>query len=97
MRKAKDIVRILDLEFDCEDNREYYTNIIINSFKQAQLETIEETVKMCAENAYVEYVDLTSNEIFDYTDIIIDDNVAAQVNKQSILNIAEKLKKEINE
>ena len=40
-----------------------------------------------ADNAYVEYVDLTSDEIFDYTDVMRDDDVAAQVNKESILKL----------
>ena len=39
------------------------------------------------DNAYVEYVDLTSDEIFDYTDVMRDDDVSAQVNKKSILKL----------
>jgi hypothetical protein len=47
---------------------------------------VEEALKAASENAYVEYIDLNTNEIFDYTDVITDDNVGADVNKKSILN-----------
>lgn len=47
---------------------------------------VEAALKAASENAYVEYIDLDTNEIFDYTDVITDDNVGADVNKNSILN-----------
>jgi hypothetical protein len=47
---------------------------------------VEAALKSASEKAYVEYVDLTDNEIFDYTDVITDDNVGANVNSNSILN-----------
>ncbi len=47
---------------------------------------VEAALKAASENAYVEYIDLDTNEIFDYTDVITDDNVGAYVNKNSILN-----------
>jgi hypothetical protein len=47
---------------------------------------VEAALKAASENAYVEYIDLDTNEIFDYTDVITDDNVGADVNKKSILN-----------
>jgi hypothetical protein len=47
---------------------------------------VEAALKSASENAYVEYIDLDTNEIFDYTDVITDDNVGADVNKNSILN-----------
>ena len=43
-------------------------------------------LKEASEKAYVEYVDLETEEIFDYTDVITDDGVGADVNKNSILN-----------
>ena len=47
---------------------------------------VEAALKAASENAYVEYIDLDTNEIFDYTDVIFDANVGADVNKKSILN-----------
>lgn len=47
---------------------------------------VEAALKAASEKAYVEYIDLDTNEIFDYTDVITDDNVGANVNKKSILN-----------
>ena len=50
---------------------------------------------MCAEKATVTHIDLESNKTFDYTDILIADKVDIRVDKQSILQVAEQLKKEI--
>jgi len=47
---------------------------------------VKKALEKAAKNAYVEYIDLTSDEVFDYTDVITDDNVGANVNKESILN-----------
>jgi hypothetical protein len=47
---------------------------------------VEAALKAASENSYVEYIDLDTKEIFDYTDVITDDNVGADVNKKSILN-----------
>ena len=47
---------------------------------------VEAALKAASKNAYVEYIDLDTNEIFDYTDVITDNNVGADVNKNSILN-----------
>jgi len=46
---------------------------------------VKAALKSASEKAYVEYVDLETNEIFDYTDVITDDNVGADVNVKSIL------------
>ncbi len=46
---------------------------------------VKAALKAASEKAYVEYVDLETNEIFDYTDVITDDNVGADVNVKSIL------------
>ena len=47
---------------------------------------VQETLKQASEKAFVEYIDLNTDEIFDYTDVITDDDVEANVNKDSILN-----------
>jgi len=46
---------------------------------------VKKALKAASEQAYVEYVDLETGEIFDYTDVITDDNVGADVNVKSIL------------
>jgi hypothetical protein len=59
-------------------------------FKIAMIEFaklhVKEALKAASNNAYVEYIDLLTQEKFDYTDVITDDGVGADVNKQSILN-----------
>lgn len=89
MKKAEEIVKYLDLEFDSEINRPFYTEIIIKVIKEVQEEAIKETVKECAENAkaYSIYPNHVNNEdgemeFFD-------------VNRNSILSIADKLIKEL--
>ena len=47
---------------------------------------VQEALRLASEKAFVEYVDLQTNEKFDYTDVITDDDVGADVNKDSILN-----------
>jgi hypothetical protein len=47
---------------------------------------VEQALKEASEKAYVEYINLETKEIFDYTDVITDDGVGANVNKKSILN-----------
>ena len=47
---------------------------------------VQEALKQASEKAFVEYTDLETKEKFDYTDVINDDNVGADVNKDSILN-----------
>lgn len=47
---------------------------------------VQKALKQASEKAFVEYIDLNTDEIFDYTDVITDDNVGANVNKESILN-----------
>ena len=68
---------------------------IIKTIKQAQIDAIEETVKRCSENAQIDFVDLTSDKIFDYSECLLDDNVDVIINKESIFGIAEQLKKEL--
>lgn len=47
---------------------------------------VQEALKQASEKAFVEYIDLNTDEIFDYTDVITDDDVGVDVNKKSILN-----------
>ena len=47
---------------------------------------VQEALKLASENSFVEYIDLETNEKFDYTDVLVDDNISADVNKDSILN-----------
>jgi hypothetical protein len=63
----------------------YSDDVVIMMRDYAKLH-IEAALKAASKNAYVEYIDLNTNEIFDYTDVITDDNVGADVNKKSILN-----------
>ena len=52
----------------------------------------DKVLDLAVETAYVEYIDLTSDEIFDYTDVLIDYDVEAQINKNSILQIKDWIK-----
>lgn len=55
------------------------------AIKQAQIDAIEETCRVCAEEVKIEYIPEEGCATGDYWD----------VDKQSILSIAEKLKKEL--
>lgn len=55
--------------------------------KELSLELSQKVLELAAEKAYVEYEDLETGEIFDYTDVITDDGIGANINKQSILNV----------
>ena len=46
---------------------------------------VQEALKQASEKAFVEYIDLNTDEIFDYTYVITDDDVGVNVNKESIL------------
>jgi hypothetical protein len=62
----------------------------IHYVKEAMIEFakmhVQEALKQVSEKAFVEYIDLNTDEIFDYTDVIADDDVGVNVNKDSILN-----------
>jgi len=47
---------------------------------------VQEALKQASEKAYEEYIDLNTKEIFDYTDVMVDDGVGVNINKDSILN-----------
>ena len=69
-------------EFFDEGNFNNVTDMLIEFAKMH----VEEALKQASEKAFVEYIDLNTDEIFDYTDVITDDDVGANVNKESILN-----------
>ena len=47
---------------------------------------VEAALKEASKKTFVEFIDLTSDEIFDYSDVLYDDNIGITVNKESILN-----------
>lgn len=62
---------------------DYVTPDILINFAKFH---VKAALKAASKKAYVEYIDLKTNEIFDYTDVITDDDVGASVNKESIIN-----------
>ncbi len=75
-----------------EEEKHYYIDRIItyDDYIKGMIEFakyhVQKALKQASEKAFVEYIDLNTDEIFDYTDVITDDNVGANVNKESILN-----------
>ena len=69
-------------------NQQYIKNQILMAMKEACSQCLD----LAAEGAYVRYIDLETNEEFDYTDIITDDGAGADVSKQSILQIKDWIK-----
>ena len=69
-------------EFFDEGNFNNVTDMLIEFAKMH----VQEALKQASEKAFVEYIDLQTDEKFDYTDVLVDDNISADVNKDSILN-----------
>ena len=69
-------------EFFDEGNFNNVTDMLIEFAKMH----VQESLKQASEKAFIEYIDLNTDEIFDYTDVMTDDDVGANVNKDSILN-----------
>ena len=69
-------------EFFDEGNFNNVTDMLIEFAKMH----VQEALKQASKKAFVEYIDLNTDEIFDYTDVMTDDDVGANVNKDSILN-----------
>ena len=61
-------------------------NSILEAMRHFAKLHVEAQAKEIVEKAYVEFIDLTSGEKFDYTDVLTDEDVGADVNKESILN-----------
>ena len=60
---------------------------VIEVLEMIQKETWNEAIDKAAENATVVHIDLVDNTEFDYTDVLIDDDVDIRVSKQSILKL----------
>ena len=84
MKKARDFISMSKLSYK---SRLIQFGIIEEWIKQAQLEAIEETVKLCAENAEVKYTFVSTGNYSGHDKYIVD--------KQSILNCADILKKKL--
>ena len=73
---------------------------IMEAIKQAQIDAIEETVKLCAENAALKYADgkycLPDYAEEPFNAVCDDLDNCHYINKDSILNCADILKKQIN-
>ena len=81
MKNAEDICKELNWTFDSDPSRyNLFVGLIAPAIKLAQLDAIEETVKLCAENARMGN---TENGIY----------TVFEVSKQSILDCADILKK----
>lgn len=61
----------------------YYVREAMIEFEKIH---VQGALRLASEKAFVEYIDLNTDEIFDYTDVMTDDDVGADVNKKSILN-----------
>ena len=96
MRKAEDFCKDLNWTYDSDPGRyDLFKGLIEPIVRKAQLEAIEETCKVCAEKADLEYaayeweipegVIMTGDNEYGYS----------YINKDSILNCIEILKKEI--
>ena len=64
----------------------YYDSYVKKAMIKFAKMHVQEALKQASENSFVEYIDLETNEKFDYTDVLVDDNISADVNKDSILN-----------
>ena len=88
MKKAKEYMK----EFwhpNTDDN-----TTIIDVIRQAQIDAIDATVKMCAEEANLLINNLSSTDK-DYNDYYQCGDDEISVNRKGILQVADKLKKEL--
>jgi len=87
---AESVIRKQFCEGEFDEIMGYLNNSIEPDITQAMIEFakmhVEAALKEASRKAYVEYVDLKTKRIFDYTDVLIDDGIGADVNKKSILN-----------
>jgi len=77
--------RVYITQDDIEDVHDSVSTVTEAMIEFAKLH-VEAALKAASEKSYVEYIDLETKEVFDYTDVITDDGVGADVNKNSILN-----------
>ena len=85
MKTAEEFLK----NFNEEENnidKLYYDSYVKKAMVKFAKMHVQEALKQAIEKAFVEYIDLETNEKFDYTDVLVDDNISADVNKDSILN-----------
>ena len=85
MKTAEEFLK----NFNEEENnidKLYYDSYVKKAMIEFAKMHVQEALKQAIEKAFVEYIDLETNEKFDYTDVLVDDNISADVNKDSILN-----------
>lgn len=86
MIKAIKYLESIRRETDHYADEEFYEDDILHIIKQAQIDAIEETCKVCAENAKIvetEYINPYSEN---------NGRITTSINKQLILSVADKLK-----
>lgn len=103
MKKAK---QYLEEAIEIDDNHgspwyengiyDGYDEPILKAIKQAQIDAIDETVKRCAEEANLLINNLSSTDK-EYNDYYKCGDDEISVNRLSILQVANKLKKELDE
>jgi len=87
MKKAKDLI------IGCEHDGSYIpVNEVLNLIKLAQIDAIEETCKVCAENVELKEFDKTPQDI---DSICNDMGDVYAIDLEKILAVSEKLKKEL--
>ena len=85
MKTAEEFLK----NFNEEENnidKLYYDSYVKKAMIKFAKMHVQEALKQASEKAFVEYIDLNTDEIFDYTDVITDDDVEVNINKDSILN-----------
>lgn len=85
MKTAEEFLKYFN-EKEGNIDKLYYDSYVKKLMKEFAKMHVQEALKQVCEKAFVEYIDLNTDEIFDYTDVITDDDVGVNVNKESILN-----------
>ena len=80
--KQINLEEILNKVIGIETKSDTFKQEILNAMKEA----CNQTVDLCVENAAINFIDLTSDKIFDYSECLVDDDVDVVINKDSILN-----------
>lgn len=93
MKKAHEYLdKIESVEFNQSDDI-FHRNLVVEELiKRIQLETIEETCKVCSENAKTKVTKILADDIKEGENAYI---FVDTIDKESILNCAEILKKEL--
>lgn len=80
--KQINLEEILDKVIGIETKSDTFKQEILNAMREA----CNQTVDLCVENAAINFIDLTSDKVFDYSECLVDDDVDVVINKDSILN-----------